>query len=253
MLSYLDVHLLFLSVPAFAFARHAHVNTSGKAVGTDARRHGWLAIAIMAVVATVWTTPWDNLMVLYRVWFYDDARVLATLGAIPIEEQLFFIVQPLFTGFAYLAIYSNSDLLRLRRRRRWPRVVFPLAALAGSFVGALQLAEPGWFYLGSFLLWFSLPLALQWRYGADLVLDAGRSLLLVGAVATSYLCLMDALAIRDGVWSISTEHTVGLSVLGLPVEEVVFFAGTNALVLQGLFLTLHFLHTRSSRRGRPTA
>ena len=56
------------------------------------------------------------------------------------------------------------------------------------------------------------------------------------AISTCYLWIADAIAIRIGVWSISDSHTSGLRVGGLPIEEMVFFLMTNAMVLFGLIL-----------------
>ncbi|MEO1270821.1 MAG: lycopene cyclase domain-containing protein, partial [Myxococcota bacterium] len=53
---------------------------------------------------------------------------------------------------------------------------------------------------------------------------------------TIYLCLLDGIALRHQVWSISETHTTGLMVGPLPIEEVLFFLITNILVIQGLAL-----------------
>jgi hypothetical protein len=51
-----------------------------------------------------------------------------------------------------------------------------------------------------------------------------------------WLCIADRLALADGVWSISPASSTGLSVLGLPVEEGLFFGLVGLLVTEGLLL-----------------
>ena len=54
---------------------------------------------------------------------------------------------------------------------------------------------------------------------------------------TLYLCLADAFAISDGIWTITSTTRSGIEIMGiLPIEEALFFALTNLFVLQGLCL-----------------
>ena len=48
---------------------------------------------IHVLVALLYTTPWDNYLVYREVWGYPPGRVLATIGYVPVEEYLFFILQ----------------------------------------------------------------------------------------------------------------------------------------------------------------
>src|SRR5512139_63361 len=59
----------------------------------------WAAIALHAVVAVIYTTPWDNYLVATGVWYYDPALVTGILlGWVPIEEYTFFVVQSILAG-----------------------------------------------------------------------------------------------------------------------------------------------------------
>ena len=62
---------------------------------------------------------------------------------------------------------------------------------------------------------------------------------------TLYLCALDSFAIQHRVWSISEEHTIGVFIGSLPLEEVTFFLFTNLLVIQGLSLYYHLLSRRA--------
>ncbi len=71
------------------------------------------SVALLVLIALVYTTPWDNYLVATYVWWYDPDLVTGlTIGYVPIEEYTFFIVQSLLTGLWTLAI--------LRRIRNHP-------------------------------------------------------------------------------------------------------------------------------------
>src|SRR3712207_980037 len=73
----------------------------GKTLPTVLR--GWSPAGVLAtliVIAVVYTTPWDNYLAATGVWWYDPQRVTGIiLGWVPLEEYLFFILQPLMIGF----------------------------------------------------------------------------------------------------------------------------------------------------------
>ena len=64
---------------------------------------------LLATLATLYTTPWDNYLVATRVWWYDPAKVLGvTIGWVPIEEYLFFMLQPVLGGLVLLYLFSRD-------------------------------------------------------------------------------------------------------------------------------------------------
>ena len=66
-------------------------------------------VGIMALVAFAYATPWDNLIVAQGVWTYDPARVAGIiLGWVPLEEYLFFLLQPVLAGLVVLALLTRS-------------------------------------------------------------------------------------------------------------------------------------------------
>ncbi len=57
-------------------------------------------LAVIALLAVVYTTPWDNAIVRQGVWSYDVNKIWGiVLGVVPLEEYLFFVLQVIFTGF----------------------------------------------------------------------------------------------------------------------------------------------------------
>ena len=64
-----------------------------------------LSVLGMAVVALVSTTPWDNAIIAMGVWRYDPTLVSGiTLGLVPLEEYLFYVLQTILTGLIFLAL-----------------------------------------------------------------------------------------------------------------------------------------------------
>lgn len=239
---YLDVHILYILAPMVFAIRYAFDRASA-----DWRRHGLQALVLMSVLATVWTTPWDNLMLYLGVWSYPPGAVLGTILYVPIEEHLFFIFQPLLTGA--LTIWA------LRHWGETPERPQP-AVRFGAFAFALSLFLLGWFlledksgfYLGSTLLWFAPVFMLQWFVGADRLLPRWKPLGGVIFVSTLYLCLVDGIAMRSNVWAISKEHTLGPMVGNVPLEEICFFLITNVLVVAGVTLYIDLVRGWTWRR-----
>ena len=99
-MSYGQFLLIFLVVPIVV-------------LGILLRRHltlGYLrVVGIMALVAFVYATPWDNLIVAQGVWTYDPNRVAGIiLGWVPLEEYLFFLLQPVLSGLIVLALLTRA-------------------------------------------------------------------------------------------------------------------------------------------------
>jgi lycopene cyclase domain-containing protein len=221
-------------------------------------RRGIPAVAVLVLAAVAFTTPWDSWLIGNSVWSYPAGSVMGTLAGVPFEEFLFMAGQTVLTGCWALAVSARPATAGTRTLQPWRRpvgtVLWLLAAAAGAAVAAVL---PHALYLGSILAWFGIPLALQAAAGAD-VLRAARAHRLRGLAITPLLWAGDAVAIHAGAWTIGPAHTVGLGVLGLPLEEAVFFLLTNVLIVNSVVLVSHpqmhrRLATWSGRRsaGRP--
>ncbi len=56
-------------------------------------RHTLFVIGLSLVVL-VWTSPWDNAAVAMGLWGFDPDRISGTMiGALPLEEYCFFLLQ----------------------------------------------------------------------------------------------------------------------------------------------------------------
>ena len=235
-MSYLTFHLVFIVPPILALA----ALQPRPLAGVGRRPAGW-GLSLICLIALAYTTPWDNYLVYRRVWWYGPERVLGTLGYVPIEEYLFFALQPILTGlFLYLLLGRSVPSARSGRSHRTARVVGALFYLALSLGGgALLLFGPdAALYLGLILAWAGPVLAGIWAYGGHVIWGLQRFFFPAVLIPTAYLWVADRSAIALGIWDISDAYSLGLDPLGLPVEEATFFLVTNLLVVQGLLLFL---------------
>ena len=238
-LSYLGFHLLFVLPPLAVLGAVAVY-----------RRESWWGprplggLGIVLFLAFVYTTPWDNLLIAEGVWWYGEGTTVARLWHAPVGEYLFFMLQPVLTAlwlFQFPTIRKRSLRIGLGRR-----VVGAVAGLAVSGIGYLLLGSTASFYLGAILLWAGPILAIQWGFGWPYMWEIRRTAALAVAVPTLYYWVIDRIAIGLGIWSISGEHTVGLSLLGLPVEEMLFFLVTNLFIVQCLYMYIWLLDRAGS-------
>lgn len=203
----------------------------------------WVGIAVAAGIALVYTTPWDNYLVWREVWSYQPKRVAFSwrVGYVPLEEYLFFLLQPVLTG---LCLWSFGSVQFYDRQRDDSPVRSWHLKLAGVAVAALlgvagvfALATGGrWLYAGLILVWSAPPLTLHWLYGGEALWEWRQVALPTLVSATVYLWIADRIAIGAGIWRVSPLHSTGWTLLGLPVEEALFFAVTNLLIVQTLLL-----------------
>lgn len=206
-----------------------------------AKRHlTW--IGALMLIALIYTTPWDNYLVATRVWWYDIDRVWGIrFGWVPLEEYLFFLLQPILTGLWTLALSWRLDtplILPVRRRLiRWASITIGVVIWVVALIILLIGWKPGT-YLGLELVWALPPILLQLVVGAHILWARRRTILLTLVTATLYLAAADGLAISSGVWTIDPGQSLGIELLGiLPLEELVFFLLTNTL----LIFTTHLL------------
>ena len=266
-MSYLTFHLVFILPPILLLA---WLYRRG---GRRIHPHAGLFLLLITVIALVYTTPWDNYLVWRGVWGYGEDRVLGTIGYVPIEEYLFFVLQPLLAGlWLYLLLSGGPRPESLQRTGRTPGEAIPdetlarfaaarpvrhplavrLAGAAGylllAVLGAILLGSESGTYLGLILAWACPVLAAQWAYAGPAIHARGRTFALGVGAPTLYLWGADATAIQLGIWEISERYTLGPALGPLPLEEAVFFLVTNLLVVQGLLL---FLYPPGERADSP--
>jgi lycopene cyclase domain-containing protein len=195
---------------------------------------------ILSGLALIYTTPWDNYLVANSVWWYDPDLVLGIIiGWVPLEEYLFFILQPILGGLLLLVVLSRrindeEELVypHIRKITVSIAVVFWLLSL-----GLLIYGPRSGTYLSLELAWALPVIILQLAFGADILWKHRRVLVPIILGLTIYLSLADSLAIQSGVWTIDPDQSLGLLLGGvLPIEEFVFFLVTNTMVGFGFVL-----------------
>ncbi len=202
----------------------------------------WLPLGANALIALIYTTPWDNYLVATRVWWYQPGLVTGVVfGYVPLEEYSFFLLQPLLTGLWLLLLarrLPSGDLLAAHPGRL--RALSAAVVVGVWVVSVIQvLAGGAGTYLGLLLAWALPPVIGQLAFGADILWKHRRLLVLTIVPATVYLCLADALAIDGGTWTINPTQSLNVLLGGvLPVEEAIFFLMTNVLIALGVVLML---------------
>jgi lycopene cyclase domain-containing protein len=235
-MTYLQFHLAFILPPLLLLVL-THPVRRGAIYAASAARARW-GLALIALVALIYTTPWDNLLVARGIWSYAPDQVLGRIGEVPLEEYLFFILQPLLTGLFLYRI--------LKVPARWaealaPRVLGAAFWLLVALGGVILLRAGGHgLYAGFILAYFAPVLVVQWASGGDLLLAQLDSALPAILLPTLYLWFCDRLAIVVfGIWRINPRWSSGWTVAGLPLEEMLFFLIVNIAIVQGLLLFLH--------------
>lgn len=228
-MDYLLFDLLAVALPALLLLR-----------GARGRRVPWQAALVLGAVALLWTGPWDEHLVRTGVWSSPSGAVLARVGAVPVEEYAFVALQVLLvtawglrTGALAAPAAPTAPAAPRPAARRRGALAWCAVLLTGL---ALALTGGRLRYLGLLLAWVSPPLALQRLVAGD-VLAARRTTRAALALPVAlWLAGADRVALALGTWTISPGSSTGVVLLGLPVEELLFFVLTCLLVGDGLLL-----------------
>ncbi|MEM1158289.1 MAG: lycopene cyclase domain-containing protein [Verrucomicrobiota bacterium] len=237
-MTYLYFHLVFILPVIFVFW---HLRRQEAHLDLPLQKSG---IAILAMIAFVYTTPWDNYLVASQIWTYGEGRVLESLviGYVPIEEYMFFILQPIMTGTFLLLMaqrhHANTSTFGMARKRGRPAWAGAALFLLFSLFGLLCLKglSEKFTYLGLILTWACPVLAFQWFYGGGTLWQHRKLLREAVTFPTIYLWVVDMIAIEWRIWHILPETSTEWTIITLPIEEAIFFLVTNMLVVQGLIL-----------------
>jgi lycopene cyclase domain-containing protein len=207
----------------------------------------WRVMLGLAVVAFVYTTPWDNYLVATNVWWYDIELVSGIVfGWVPIEEYTFFLVQPVMTSLFLLLLMrymplnpQKANQPKMRAYATGGVFVFWLVITGVLLMTFVSDAFKPFTYLGLELSWALIPVLVQLAFGADILWRHRWKVLTAITVTTLYLSYADALAIGSGTWTIDPAQSLQFYIGGvLPVEEFIFFLLTNTLVVFGMTLVL---------------
>lgn len=203
-------------------------------------------LILLPIIAFVWTTPWDNLIVKNRAWFYHRHCIWFTVGYVPIEEYFFFVIQSLMTTLwcTLLTRWALPNLYLVPSEPKRHRLATPAVVVCMlCFVLGLKVAVPEThsYYFGMITWWASLPLALLLWGSIDFIRNMGvRAGLVPFALSvlapTVYLWCSDVYALRRGTWHINEATSLNIfPIPDLPIEEMLFFLVTNLILISACF------------------
>jgi lycopene cyclase domain-containing protein len=93
-----------------------------------------------------------------------------------------------------------------------------------------------WHYL-PFLLAWALPIcAIQWLLGGRYLWRERRRWLPMVLALGTYLSMADVVPIRAGIWRFDATSLLGVYLGPVPVEELLFYVLTTAMVIQGFVI-----------------
>ncbi|EKX46710.1 hypothetical protein GUITHDRAFT_107488 [Guillardia theta CCMP2712] len=208
-MTYLQLHL-FLVLPELwmRFSRPRPLSWAADSV----RKVGYMSIFPLALAAITFSSAWDNFIFSKGVFTFDKGSMLGTIGAMPVEEWIWFV--------DHTTLASIVTLSMLRPRSQDELVAWVDAEPAkrsavdyGMVLGCLLMSLGGLnflasenehlLFLGVCMFFFPPVLALQWWFG--LRLFSQRPLEWLGAVGmtSSYVIGLDSWAMREGIWHLS--------------------------------------------------
>jgi lycopene cyclase domain-containing protein len=247
-MTYFGFLLRFLVIPIFVFLVIAYWDHKRNR-RIDGFRNGravWMAIGIHILLAVIYTTPWDNYLVATGVWYYNPKLVTGlVIGYVPIEEYTFFVLETILSGLCWWFLARrlppspnvSPGLLKNKFLNYSSTFLLSLLWLLSAYLFFFGKAQ--WTYLSIILFWALPALILQVLFGADILWHYRKLVFWSIFIPAVYLSLMDIVALRETTWSISPSQTTGILFFGiLPLEEVLFFFVTNALITFGLTLLL---------------
>ncbi len=246
-MTYLGFHLVFIIPPILVLL--ALVWRRGVPAGT------WRAIALTTVIALVYTTPWDNYLVYRSIWWYGSDRVLGTIGYVPVEEYLFFLLQPWLAGLLYALFFAERTTRRPIASGRKVGLAVGLAFLGLSLWGGYLLIAGAdrMTYLGLILAWACPVIAGMWLFAGAFFGSRAGLMAVATLIPSVYLWVADRVAIGLEIWTIAAEYSTGRMLLGLPIEEATFFLLTDLLVVSGVSLFMHGDRIDAARKASTPA
>lgn len=199
-----------------------------------------IKIITLCILGVLYTTPWDNYIVYHKAWWYRKDAVIGTIGYVPIEEYIFFIIQTIFTSLWTICCSRwklNSLFLRSSKSlklqlTKYAVVVLMIVAVLWGWLNAIPATKS--FYFCSVTWWSLLIVVMLWNFIASYIVQRYQQILISVVFPTVYLCYVDLIALQAGVWHINEDTSFEIFVVqNLPLEEVFFFFMTNFMVVMG--------------------
>lgn len=91
-------------------------------------------------------------------------------------------------------------------------------------------------YLFLELGWFLPVIIVQWLIAPHILRSKWKVIPMAALPMAIYLSIKDRVALKAGTWSISEEHSTGMRIGEVPIEEIIFFIITSWVSAQGIIL-----------------
>jgi lycopene cyclase domain-containing protein len=95
-----------------------------------------------------------------------------------------------------------------------------------------------WTYFIHLVAWTAPIFIVQWIMVGAILRRNFRTILLASCLSTVFFSVIDAFAIRSGIWVFDQRMILGIHFGPLPIEEVLFFFITSLLVSKSLVVLL---------------
>lgn len=244
-MTYLEYLLLFIIFP-FCLLVSLSIHRRKISMSSSFITNFGTPFIILAFIALFYTTPWDNYLVAQGIWSYDPSKVLGiVLGFVPIEEYSFFILETLLVSFIFFISFNdlfNRELIDFFPTKASAKYVVLTSITIIWFLCLITflLQFKTLMYLNLLLLWSIPPIFIQLFIGWEIIWYYKRKIFLIVLIVGSYLSITDAYAIYTGIWSINKNFITGISVLFMPLEEILFFFITTLLIVLG-FANIYYV------------
>lgn len=199
-----------------------------------------IKILTLCIFAVIYTTPWDNYIIYHKAWWYRKGAVIGTIGYVPIEEYMFFIIQTILTSLWTIccsrwtlhSLYLRSSKSLKFQLMKYVGIVLMASAILWGWLNAIPATKS--FYLCSIVWWSLLIVVLLWYIASTHIVHRYQQILFSAVFPSLYLCYVDVIALRARVWHINEKTSLEVFVVDeLPIEEVIFFFVTNFIVVMG--------------------
>jgi len=238
--TYLEYHFIFTLPMLFCLCVNA--------ISSYQWEHVYMAMKttlMMCVIATLYTTPWDNYLVYRHVWGYENAgRVIGVLWYVPYEEYAYFSIQTLLCGAMWLTCFPKATSVDLPKayastatKSLW---TFFLVAFTALFILAVNFLIWGgqYTYFGLILVWAVPVMMLQWFVGGQVILHFWNETSMCIFALSTFLAATDQWAISNGIWEIQQKYSLPQLIHNLPFEELSFFFIASIMAVWGITLAM---------------
>eukprot|EP00300_Choanocystis_sp_HF-7_P039662 c5976_g1_i1.p1 GENE.c5976_g1_i1~~c5976_g1_i1.p1 ORF type:complete len:1376 (-),score=181.31 c5976_g1_i1:17-4144(-) len=238
--TYLNYHFLFTLPILAALCANAVMSYEWRHVVRT-----FQVTMLMCLVATIYTTPWDNYLVYRHVWGYEnDGRVIGVLGYVPYEEYAYFSIQTMLSGAMWIACFPKVTSMDLPKRANFNTSssykTFGLCVLTAVFAMGVRFVIIGGelTYAGLILSWAMPVLMLQWFIGGQILLHFWSETTMCIFTLSLYLAVTDQWAISNGIWEIQQQYSLPQLIPNLPFEEAGFFFIASTMAVWGITLAM---------------